>query len=553
MSQESKLTDMDKLEQSDVSIAPRGWTRLQKVVSAVALVLSATLAMSAWALSTAVGGAPDDDYHLSSIWCTSFSGPDCEIDPTGQGVMIPPPLLVSSYCLYHNSLQGAGCQPFLDGTDPREDFAFGHNNPSRGLYPNGFYMVGNLFKSDNIETTVVSFRLFNIAVFLALLGSLWLLLPSRLRVTLAWTWPIALIPLGMFLIPSTNPSSWAIMAVGIGWLSLLGYLESSGWRSVGLGAVYVAALILSVSSRVDSILFLGVASVLALWQAPLTPRQLLKKTWVAVFPLAFVVARLITTPGNLERVIGGVNTNGVTNSTLPWTQSADALLPGEFDWALLWNNIWSVPGLWTGVFGGRPLGSLGWLDTALPQIVGVGVGIVVLGLIFESLRSPGKKKAWALAAVFGALWVIPVYLLQISGALAGVEFQPRYLVPFMVVVVGTIVLTHDGVPLIRDRFRLSAITVALVVANAVALHTNIRRYTTGTLVQGFNLNSPREWWWGFLPEAISPNVVWIVGSLAFALPVWFAFIVLTHKINTAKKLVEDDHPATATQEPTLSK
>ena len=509
---------------------------LRRVLAGIGISLSAALALSGWALSTAVGGAPDDDYHLSSMWCTSFSGPDCEIDPTGQGVMIPPPLLVASYCLYHNSQQSAGCQPFLDGTDPREDFAFGHNNPSRGLYPNGFYMVGNLFKTDNIETTVVSIRLFNIAVFLSLLGALWLLLPTRLRVTLAWTWPIALLPLGMFLIPSTNPSSWAIIAVGTGWLALLGYLETNGWRSAGLAAIYLVALVLSVSSRVDSILFLGVASILALWQAPLTPRQLWRKTWVAIFPLGFVTARLITTPGNLERVIGGVNTNGETLSTLPWAQSADTVLPGTFDWALLWNNIWSVPGLWTGVFGGRPLGSLGWLDTALPQIVGVGVGLVVIGLIFEAVRKPGARKAWSLAAVFGALWVIPVYLLQISGALAGAEFQPRYLVPFMVVVVGTIVLTHSGLPLIQDRFRLSAIAVALIVANAIALHTNLRRYTTGTLVQGFNLNSPREWWWGFLPDFISPNVVWFVGALAFAVPVWAAFVLLSRHVVKAHEL-----------------
>ena len=512
---------------------------LRRVLAGIGISLSAALALSGWALSTAVGGAPDDDYHLSSMWCTSFSGPDCEIDPTGQGVMIPPPLLVASYCLYHNSQQSAGCQPFLDGTDPREDFAFGHNNPSRSLYPNGFYMVGNLFKTDNIETTVVSIRLFNIAVFLSLLGALWLLLPTRLRVTLAWTWPIALLPLGMFLIPSTNPSSWAIIAVGTGWLALLGYLETNGWRSAGLAAIYLVALVLSVSSRVDSILFLGVASVLALWQAPLTPRQLWRKTWVAIFPLGFVIARLITTPGNLERVIGGVNTNGDTLSTLPWAQSADTVLPGTFDWALLWNNIWSVPGLWTGTFGGRPLGSLGWLDTALPQIVGVGVGLVVIGLIFEAVRKPGARKAWSLAAVFGALWVIPVYLLQISGALAGAEFQPRYLVPFMVVVVGTIVLTSQGLPLIQDRFRLSAIAVALIVANAIALHTNLRRYTTGTLVQGFNLNSPREWWWGFLPDFISPNVVWFVGALAFAVPVWAAFVLLSRQVVKAHELRED--------------
>jgi len=231
---------------------------LRRVLAGIGISLSAALALSGWALSTAVGAAPRL-MTTTSVACGAqvFLAPTVKSTPPDKGVMIPPPLLVASYCLYHNSQQSAGCQPFLDGTDPREDFAFGHNNPSRSLYPNGFYMVGNLFKTDNIETTVVSIRLFNIAVFLSLLGALWLLLPTRLRVTLAWTWPIALLPLGMFLIPSTNPSSWAIIAVGTGWLALLGYLETNGWRSAGLAAIYLVALVLSVSSRVDSILFLG--------------------------------------------------------------------------------------------------------------------------------------------------------------------------------------------------------------------------------------------------------------------------------------------------------
>jgi len=159
---------------------------VRKTLATAGVFLAAFLGISAWGLSTAVGGAPDDDFHLSSMWCTSFEGIDCEVDPDGNGVMIPPPLLVASYCLYHNPEQSAGCQPFMDGTDPREDFAFGHNNPMRNLNPNGFYQVGNLFKSDNIESTVVSIRLFNIVVFLAVTLALWLLVPERLKTTLTW-------------------------------------------------------------------------------------------------------------------------------------------------------------------------------------------------------------------------------------------------------------------------------------------------------------------------------------------------------------------------------
>jgi len=224
--------------------------------------------------------------------------------------------------------------------------------------------------------------------------------------------------------------------------------------------------------------------------------------------------------------VGGIDTTGDQSEGLPWTTPADSILPGGVDWALMWNNIWNVPGLWTGVFGGRPLGSLGWLDTALPQIVFFGVGGTVLGLIFIALKNPGRKKTVALAGMILALWFIPVYLLQISGAQAGSEFQPRYLLPLMVVAVGTLVLTDSGVPLLTDRPRLIAIFIALTTANAIALHTNIRRYVTGIRVEGLNLNSPREWWWGFLPDVMTPNVVWLLGTIAFGIVAWVLFVRL---------------------------
>lgn len=500
--------------------------RIIKILSTVGVFLAAFIGLSAWSLSTAVGGAPDDDFHLSSMWCTSFQGVDCEVDPDGNGVLIPPPLLVASYCLYHNPEQSAGCQPFMDGTDPREDFAFGHNNPMRNLNPDGFYQVGNLFKTENIEQTVISIRTLNIVLFLSLTMALWWLIPLRLRSALMWMWPIGLVPLGMFLLPSTNPSSWAIITVGTGWLALLGYLETKGWKSYALAAVYLLSLLIAASSRVDSILYLGLVSALAIWQAQIPIREIVKKTWIALIAAVFVAVRLITNPGNLERLVGGIQTTGETRSDLPWTTSADTLLPGGIDWALMWNNVWNVPGLWTGVFGGRPLGSLGWLDTALPQVVFLGVGGTVLGLALVALRQPGRKKAIALAGMLFAMWSIPVYLLQISGAQAGFEFQPRYLLPLMVVAVGTLVLTDTGVPLLTDRARLVAIFAALTIANSIALHTNIRRYVTGTRVEGLNLNSPREWWWGFLPDVVSPNAVWLIGTIAFGIVAWVVFVRL---------------------------
>jgi hypothetical protein len=523
----------------------------RRALATLAVFLAAFVGLSAWSLSTAVGGVADDDFHLSSMWCTSFAGVDCEVDPEGNGVMIPPPLLVSSYCLYHNPAQSAGCQPFMDGTDPREDFAFGHNNPMRNLNPDGFYQVGNLFKSQNIESTVMTVRLFNSGLFLGVTLALWLLLPVRLKSALSWMWPIGLMPLGMFFLPSTNPSSWAIIAVGSGWLAMLGYLETRGWRSYALAAIYLFSLLLAASSRIDAILYLGLVSLLAVWQSQISVREIFKKTWIVALAGLFVAFRLITNPGNLQRLIGGINTGGDRAQANPWIRSTESSAATGIDWGLMWNNVWSVPGLWTGVFGNPPLGSLGWLDTALPHIVFFGVGGTVLGLVFLTLQNPGSKKTIALVAILIALWSIPVYLLQISGAITGTEFQPRYLLPLMIVAVGTIVLTDSGTPLLTNRPRLIAIFVALTTANSIALHTNIRRYVTGVRVEGFDLDSQREWWWGFLPDLITPNVVWAVGTLAFAVVAWVVFVKLPRQGLLPEK-TKNKNATTTRQESILS-
>lgn len=491
------------------------------VLTVVATVVLLILSFGSWAFSSAVGSAPDDDYHLSSIWCQSFAGDTCEVDPGGEGVYIPEALREGIYCYYHNPNQSAGCQPFMDGTDPRPDVPFAQNNPSRNLYPDGYYNFSNLVKTDNIEATALAVRFVNLAIFLGMAISLFFLLPQRLRTTWVWMWVIGLVPMGMFIIPSSNPSSWGITAVASGWMALLGYLESRGPRAWALGGIFVLAGVLALNARIDAVLYLGLASVVAVWLSPTRGRKLLMKIWPGFIVIALVVVQLIANPANLARVVRGIGQRSDTISDpLPWTTSPEVADGSAFDWALLWNNLWSIPGLWLGIFGGFPWGSLGWLDTSLPQVVLAGTMTVALGVTFLAVRAADKKKIVGLIAMLGAIWVMPLYLLQLGGFLAGEEVQPRYLLPLMMVLLGTIVLTNDGSPIVSDRGRLWFIVAALTIANAISLHTNIRRYTTGITVQGFNLDSPREWWWPFLPDFFGPTLLWAIGSVAFGGLLW---------------------------------
>jgi hypothetical protein len=505
-------------EEATSETASRSWRGPLTAVVAVVLLM---VSFGSWAFSSAVGGAPDDDYHLSSIWCSSFAGDTCEVDPGGEGVYIPESLREGIYCYYHNPTQSAGCQPFMDGTDPRPDVPFAHNNPSRNLYPDGYYNFSNLLKTDSIEATALAVRLVNLGIFLGMTISLFFLLPHRLRTTWVWMWVIGLVPMGMFIIPSSNPSSWGITAVASGWIALLGYLESRGPRAWALGALFILAGVLALNARIDAVLYLGLASVVAVWLSPTRGRELLMKIWPGFIVIALVVVQLIVNPANLARVVQGIGQRSDTISDpLPWTTSPEVADGSAFDWALLWNNLWSIPGLWLGIFGGYPWGSLGWLDTALPQVVLVGTMTVALGVTFLAVRSADKKKIVGLIVMLGAIWVMPLYLLQLGGFLAGEEVQPRYLLPLMMVLLGTVVLTNDGSPIVSDRGRLWFILAALTIANAISLHTNIRRYTTGITIQGFNLDSPREWWWPFFPEFFGPTLLWAIGSLAFGGLLW---------------------------------
>jgi hypothetical protein len=512
-------------------------------VSAIALLI---LSFGSWAFSSAVGSAPDDDYHLSSIWCQGFSGDTCEVDPGGEGVYIPEALREGIYCYYHNPNQSAGCQPFMDGTDPRPDVAFAQNNPSRNLYPDGYYNFANLLQTKNIEATALSVRFVNLGIFLGITIALFLLLPLRLRTPWVWMWVLGLVPMGMFIIPSSNPSSWAITAVASGWIALLGYLESRGPRSWALAAIFVISGVLALNARIDAVLYLALASLVAIWLSPTRGRDLLKKIWPGFIIVALVIVQLIINPANLARVVGGIGQRSDTIDTpLPWTNSPELGDGSGFDWALLWNNLWSIPGLWLGVFGGFPWGSLGWLDTSLPQVVLAGTMTVALGVSFLAVRSADRKKIVGLLVMLGAIWVMPLYLLQLGGFLAGEEVQPRYLLPLMMVLLGTIVLTNDGSPIISDRGRLWFVIAALTIANAISLHTNIRRYTTGITIQGFNLDSPREWWWPFFPEFFGPTLLWAIGSLAFGVLLWLLLMRVVPALSLARDSSANNAPKQA--------
>ncbi|MEP6480449.1 MAG: DUF2142 domain-containing protein [Rhodoglobus sp.] len=465
----------------------------RRLLISVATPLLAIVAFMSWGLSSPVGSSPDDDFHLASIWCGHGDADGCQTAAQPNERTVYRDLVIDSVCFAFNPDASASCQGKDFGENPSDVVTTPRGNFT-GLYPPVFYFAMSFLAGPDIDASVLVMKAANSVLFVGLVTLLFWLLPVHRRPTLVAALALSLVPLGMSLVPSTNPSSWAIISAGTLWIALLGVFETTGKRRLALGAVATVATVIGAGARADSAIYAGLAVVLVLF---MTFRKTREYFLLAIFPaaLTLIAIALYLTSHQGDAATAGLGAAPTGKGTGPLT--------------LILANIAYLPGLWSGVFGSW---NLGWLDTALPLSVPAAALMCFAGAVFIGLTSHVPRKGIAVFAILGAMTVIPIVLLVQSNSVVGANYQPRYLLPLVVMLAGFLLLTA-GRPLATTSAQRWLIVIGLSFANAVALQTNIRRYVTGADMPGLDLDAGAEWWW-HLP--ISPMFVWIAGSLAFA-------------------------------------
>ena len=464
----------------------------------------ALLALFAWGMSSPVSSSPDDNYHLSSIWCGLGDRAGlCESTP-GSAIKLVPEATYKATCFAYDPGQSGGCLSALYGEAGSTLVPAEHSNTSGG-YPPVFYAAMSVFASSDVWASTAIMRLVNSVLFVGLVGLLWFALPRRRRGTLLWSIAISVVPLGLFIIPSTNPSSWALLSASTLWLALLGWTETQGRRKFLLGALAVIATVIGAGARSDSAIF-AIISVVVVGIFVLNRESF--RFRALIFPILLIAIAAVFFLSSAQSLVASSGLEGAPGQ------------PTESALTLTLSNILLVPALWMGVFGSW---GLGWLDTVPPAIVSVAAFGAFAAVVFLGLgqgivsKAFAWKKGIALALAFSALWAMPVYILVRTNAHVGAYVQPRYILPLIIMVAAIALIRENGSGPVLTKMQALTIVGALSVANTVALFWNIRRYVTGTDVQTWNLNARIEWWWSAFP---SPMIVWVVGSLSFVAFLW---------------------------------
>ncbi|WP_069385660.1 DUF2142 domain-containing protein [Cellulosimicrobium cellulans] len=475
------------------------------------LPLLAFLALLSWGFASPVGSSPDDDFHLPSVWC-GLGEREGLCEPASDLLAREVPAAVAGEpCYARDGARDASCW-----TSSAELVETERVN-TQNLYPPLFYAVMSVFASSDVETSVLLMRGFNAVLFVGLVTATAALVPASLRRTLVLPFAVTIVPLGAFVVPSTNPSSWAYLSAGVTWLALYAStVVAERRRQLALAGMSVLGAVLGAGARGDA----GIYACLAVFVVAIMSLRRDRKLMIPA--LAGVSVVVVGAGAYLSSSQGGQLSGGFSDG------------PGGPPLGL-WDSVQtvlSVPDLWIGAIGGW---GLGWFDVPLPRVVPVLGWAVLAAVCFLGLGRATGRSLLAAGVVLAASWGVPALMHQQTGVLVGAYVQPRYILPLLVILVGVLVVTTPRGPVRWTRAQGMTAAFAVGLGAAVSLHTTIRRFTVGIDTPVWNLDGDPRWWWGVL--APTPVTVLVVGSLASV-----SALVLADRLARRAEPLPDDLP-----------
>ena len=424
-------------------------------MSVVVVLAAALVSGICWSRASPIGASPDDDYHQASIWCpVPLSAGECGVERAADGslksIEVPKSVAQSAACFaFHPEVSGS-CTTHISDTQTIRTDRF-----NKGEYPGAYYRVMHVFVGPWVERSVAMMRIFNVVLAVLLLGRLALVANTAQRRLLGMALLAPMIPLGIFLTASVNPSGWAFVGVAVAALGLLIAADAqTRTRHLVATGIAIVGAAQAVSARGDAGPYLCVTTAAV---AIATVRW--EKGWLLTRLPGFVAIGLIglvTFVTNSQAGLIGSTPNKVIDKPTH----------------LFYYNLTELPNILIGMFGGW---ALGWLDNPMPAVVSssslfAAIFVIVTGIQRFPLRKALSAGLIAIVLVFAEEEARALAITSALGSLHLGDTLRRYLTGLD----GPVILGRDiewwwpGVPGPRVIFVMGAICFA-VVAFAVLL------------------------------------------------------------------------------------
>lgn len=415
-------------------------------------------------------------------------------------------------CYAFQPEHNGNCEPALSGMSTT-----GHGN-FIGMYPPVYYSVMSIFSTTDVQTSVLTMRVFNSLLAVTLVALVYLLVDRRLRAPMLWSLLLTAVPMGMFLVSSVNPNGWAILSAAVMWVAMVGFFRApTRTRQIALGALALLSALMGAGSRGDSAAYVAFGAVIA---AILSFERTRRYLFSLLVPIAAVVM-------GAAFYLSSSQVGSALEGEMPGGTAHEVNFVPDFI-----RTVLNISQLWVGNFGSQ---ALAWNDVKMPALVWFTTMLLYVGVAFWSLsfkRNARTVLAIVLAAI--AMVMVPAWVITQNGVEVGVLVQPRYVLPLQALFIGLLLYGSADPRVKLSRVQRWVVVVGLASANSIALYLTFRRFLTGTDYAGFDLNKNVEWWWQDMP--IPPGVFWIAGSAAFAGLLILVTGVLSRRVESAVEL-----------------
>jgi hypothetical protein len=463
-----------------------------------------------WSAASPIGSSPDEDTHIASIWCAQGYEKGVCSPPSDNIAGFASIPVKPNFCFRFIPSDAANCGSHVGWEEVRT------NNVG---YPQLFYKFNSLFVSENPVNSIVLMRAINFLTFISVIMLAIALLPKKLQEGFSLAWASTLLPLGIFVAASINPSSWALTGLFSASIFTVALFtrESSQKVRFAAAAGLIIATVIALGSRPDSKLYLPIIIVLAAYSS--SSYFSLKS-----FRNRGVVLLLIAVYGYFV----------VTKLMSSITTFPDQSRPADL--SLLFYNLPRVFDLWFGIFG---VGwGTGWLDTVIPGSIATLLAGIYIYFVFSALSDATKKSKQVLVA--GLIFFITLVLitLQLNHLIVGEELQPRYFLPFIAAITG-IFLASSSKLWTLSRVQKLSILFLFTYAHSYSLYWNLKRYITGIDDRSWSLDRNMEWWfnddWASI-HIVNPSTFFAIGSILFLFGILAGVRWLTIEDSQASKL-----------------